>query len=700
MMKRILALLLCLVTVLAVFAGCAGNSDGKEDKGQYLTMYLTDILYDLDPANAYYNESTINVISLMFDTLFTLKDNGKVKKSLVKKYTIEEDPNANEYMMYLELAETYWSDNTLVSANDVVYAWKRILDVESSYEAAALLFDIKNARAAKEGECSIDDVAIYAEDTNLLSIQFEKPIDYDNFILNLTSLALAPLREDIAGKSSDWAKKPATMVTSGPFKLSKVNFSKNSGVTYSDINYDEAKKVGVNEKGDPIYEYFPATEPSNFGEQLINSFVLERNSYYYRNSEEEEALDKSVTPYQIIVDCSMSDADIKEAYDKGTILYIGDIPLSLRNEMKDIAVIEDALSTHTYFLNENAFIDDGTETGSQLFANKTVRQALSMAIDREAIAASVVYAKAATGLVPYGVFESGSAKSSFRDKCTENYENLTTNVEKAKSLLANEGINASKYSFSITVATYDEVHRLIAEAVAQAWNALGFNVTINTSGTIANNDYYKYTESVAGDICDDLYVEDLKNKSYEVIALDYCAISADPFSVLAPLAKAFSGQGMDMTDPENYKLTPHSTGYDSEEYNAIMETIFAEKNIAARADKYREAESILMEDMPIIPIIFNQNGYVISNQLKTGNKFIFWTTRSSYYYTNIFTKASVKKYDDYLVSCESFLVSKYDTYKTNPLSYFNNFKNDKKEPMSYEEFKGESSIYSYLFPSS
>ena len=178
-------------------------------------------------------------------------------------------------------------------------------------------------------------------------------------------------------------------------------------------------------------------------------------------------------------------------------------------------------------------------------------------------------------------------------------------------------------------------------------------------------------------------------------------MSVDPFSVLAPFAKAFSGQGMDMTDPENYQLTPHSTGYDSEEYNSLMETIFAEKNIAARADNYRNAEAILMEDMPVIPIIFNQSGYVVSDQLKMGNKFLFWTTKSCYYYTNIFTKASVKGYEDYLVTCESFLASKYDTFKTNPLSYFNNFVNEEtRQPMTYEEFKGESSTYSYLFPQS
>lgn len=700
MMKRAIALLLCLVMALAVFTGCSGKIDSdSDDKGQFITMYLADNLYDLDPANAYYNESTINVVSLLFDTLFKLDENGKVKKSLVKKYVIEEDENAGEYTLYLHLNDTNWSDNTAVSANDIVYAWKRILDVEASYQAAPLLYDIKNARAAKEGECSIDDLAIYAEDTTLLSIQFERPIDYDQFMLNLTSLALAPLREDIVAKSDDWAKKPGTMVTSGPFKLSRIAFSENSENRYSDIHYDIVTPIDQNTSTSR-----PATEEDGakeYNEQLINSFVLERNTYYYRDSEKEEKLDKAVTPYKIVVDCAMSDEDIKEAYDQGTILYIGDIPLSLRDSLKDEAVVEDALSTHTYILNENAFINDGTDTGTQLFANKAVRQALSLAIDREAIAQSVVYAKAATGLIPNGVFETNSAKKTFRETCNENYEYLAHNLDSAKSILSSAGIDASKYSFSITVAAYDEVHCLIAEAVAAAWNSLGFKVSVNKRGTIPNNEYYKYTNSVPTDICDDLYAEDLKYNSFEVLAIDSTAISADPFSVLAPYAKAFSGQGMDMSDPENYKLTPHMSGYDSEEYNELMEKIFAEKTITARADDYRKAEKILMEDLPVIPIVFNQSGYVIGKDLKLGNKVLFWTTRSNYYYNNVFEKASVKDYEEYLVTCEKFLASKYDTYKENKLSYFSVFVKDgemgQKIPMTYEEFKKESSNYSYLF---
>ena len=225
MMKRIFALLLCAATLLSCLTFVSCGNDDEEDKGQYITTYLTDNVYDLDPAKAYTNEALANVVSLMFDTLFKLDSNGKVKKSLVKDYVIEENEAADEYKMQLYLRDTNWSDGTAVSANDIVYAWKRLLEVDANYEAASLLFDIKNARAAKEGDCSIDDVRIYPAEQQMLEIYFEGKIDYDQFLLNLTSLALAPLRDDIVSKSDDWAKKPGTMVCSGPFKLGRINMT-------------------------------------------------------------------------------------------------------------------------------------------------------------------------------------------------------------------------------------------------------------------------------------------------------------------------------------------------------------------------------------------------------------------------------------------------------------------------------------------
>ena len=687
MSKRIIALLVCLLICFSAMAGC---SRGKipvtaEDKGEQIIMYLSENVYDLDPTRAYVNEATRSVVSLLFDTLFVLDEKGKVQNSLAKEYSIKEDPNADEYYMYIELADSNWSDNTPVTADDVVFAWKRVLSFKDSYNTAALLFDIKNARAYNEGEVSKDDIGLTA-DGKTVTIQFEKPIDYDQFILNLTSLALAPLREDKVGgnKSDDWAKKPGTMVTSGPFKLARISFTNKSGTRYDDFNYTSTSKVG----SETIYDTSVKAESQRFREQLVTNFVLERNAYYYRNSEKDKMLDVSVTPYRIIVDCSMSDEDIKEAYDNGTILYMNDIPVSLRDDYKHQAIVKDSLSTSVCYFNQNAEID-----GEKLFAIKEVRQALSMAIDRNAIKEALVFAEVADGLVAPGMFDTNSPKSLFRDVASGSYKYLGKNIDEAEKLLKSAGVDASDYSFELTVTAYDESHKLIAEMIVDAWCELGFDVEINLRGTIANNDYYKPTDSIPTDICDDLYAEDLRDGKFEVILLDLVAPSVDPFSVLAPFALQFSGSGMDMSVADSYELTPHITGYNSEEYNSLIEAIYNEKTTANRSANLHKAEEILMEDMPVMPIVYNKTAYMINKDLKLnngigGNK---WT---SYYGAESLKKMTVKNFDDYVAKVASFIESKFDTYKEDPLSYFGS---DSYSVLTFEQFKEESSNYAYFF---
>ena len=672
MMKRIFALLLCAATLLTslAFVGCE-DEDKEEDKGQYITTYLTDNVYDLDPAHAYTNEALANVVSLMFDTLFKLDENGKVKKSLVKEYVIEENEAAGEYKMQLYLKDTNWSDGTAVSANDIVYAWKRLLEVDANYEAASLLFDIKNARAAKEGDASIDDVRIYPAEQTMLEIYFEGKIDYDQFLLNLTSLALAPLRDDIVSKSDDWAKKPGTMVCSGPFKLGRVNVKTSTEEKYYDATHKYKDANGFDKVGD------------EFWKQTVTDFMLERNIYYYRDYEEDR-LNKSVTPYKICVDCSLTEEQLTAMYDAGMVMYISDIPLALRKDgsiATDAVVAEKSMSTNSIYLNQNAIIDNGTEEGAKLFADAKVRQALSLAIDRDAIVNAVVYAQVATGLVPNGVYEADSAKTSFRDACTTAYEFLKTDTSAAAALLQEAGIKPSSYTFELTVAAYDEVHCAIADIIVANWAALGFNVTAKKIGTIRNNDYYKYTDSTPEDICDDLYAEELRGGTFEAILFDYVAFSPDAFSVLSSFAKPFSGRGMDMSNPDEYLLTPHITGYDNEDYNVLMEEIFAEKIIANRAENLRKAEGILMNDMPIIPVVFNYSATVTNSKLKGEDV--------DYYNVLSFKKCKIGSYDKYLAAGKAYITEHFSELKfteSNECAY-----------TQFDLFKTANTIYSQYF---
>ena len=59
MSKRMIALLMCAAMLITCFAGCSVKKlDEDPDPGAFITMYLTDDIFDFDPANAYNNTDT------------------------------------------------------------------------------------------------------------------------------------------------------------------------------------------------------------------------------------------------------------------------------------------------------------------------------------------------------------------------------------------------------------------------------------------------------------------------------------------------------------------------------------------------------------------------------------------------------------------------------------------------------------------
>lgn len=600
-MKKILALILCFIMIIASFAGCGGKGEDEID-GAHIKMYLSDPVYNFDPAESYKNESALRMTSLLFDNLFILNKDGKVEKSLVKNYKY----NEAEKTLFIELrTDTFWSDGNAINANDVVFAWQRLLSPENSFEAASLLFDIKNAQAAKAGDVTVDDVGISALNNTDIQITFEdKAIDLNSFLVKLTSYALVPLREDVLSRvavANDWAKSPTLMVSSGPFRLRSVSYApENAGVT------------------------------------------LERNAYYRRNFME-DAVDKAVTPFRLIVDYTKTGEQITTAFENGEIFFIGDIPLAARSkysidEWKKHANVTDALSTHSYILNQNAEIN-----GEKLFANANVRAALSLVIDRATIAQTVVFAEPASGIVPNGVFNENKKDSLFRDKASNSISS-SPNKDAALAKLAEANITPSKYSFKISVPAYDDVHIKIAELVAAAWSDLGFKVSVEKINTVDNLDKALSTGEKIGGVKDDIFAEKLIAGDFQVAAIDFVAYSADALSFLAPFAFGYSGNATSHSQSPEFTTKPHISGYNSDAYNQKIEAAFAEASSAGRAALLHEAEDILIADLPIIPIVFNKNATMQSKDLSS--------VSSTYYGTSIFTKAKLKDFEKYLPAAQ------------------------------------------------
>ena len=700
MLKKIIALLLCVLMLIPFFSSCAKRDEN--DMGPMIVMYMPDEIYNFDPAYAYYNSSTLNIVSMLFETLFKLDDKGIIQPALVDSYEYIENPAKNEYKMVIMLKDTCWSNKDPITTDNVMYTFKRLLNPKNSFEAASLLFDIKNARAVKEGDVTVDDLGVEANSSKMLTITFEGAIDVDAFLLNLTSVATAPLPESHIEKDADWAKKGATMICSGPFKLGKtryVNVSKddyNTVVDKSDeaafANKDVVKDdYALDEWGNVMTGANPYVEVKR-----LSYFVLERNSYYYRDVEKDD-IDESVVPHRLLVNCMLSAEELEQEFQDNRLFYIGNIPVSMRQNSNSTvmqnAKTSDAMSTFSLYLNEKAVIN-----GVELFANKDVRQALSLAIDREAIASAVVFAKAATGIVPNGVFEAGASKKklfffteeadTFRNNANNSLISTTASPDAARALLAQAGIVPENYSFSINVACYDETNVIATEMIAESWRGLGFKVTVNKVKAIQNNDVLKAIandkDPIMKDMCDDLFVESITRKTFEVVAFDYVAFSADAFSVLANFAKSFAGMQYDM---ENYVLEPHFTGYDSVEYNNLMEAVYyipyfasldretsqdflgiydtkeefqatydavkaiyekygitpttkVEEWKTQKATLLHKAEELLISDMPVIPVLFNQHVSSYDSELLTD-------MTSNYYVPDLFTETMLENYLDY-----------------------------------------------------
>ena len=701
MLKKVIALLLCVLMMIPFFSSCSKRDEN--DMGPMITMYLTDEIYNFDPFYAYYNSSTLNIVSLLFETLFKLDENGVVQNALVDTYEYVEDAEKDTYKMVMLLKDTCWSNKDPITTDNVIYTWKRLLNANNSFEGASLLFDIKNARAVKEGNVTIDDLGVEANSSKMLTIYFEGPIDVDAFLLNLTSVLTAPLPESHIEKDADWAKKGSTMICSGPFKLGKTEYV---NVDENNVEVDKLDPNKMVVRDDyALDEWGNLTKATYSDVKKLSYFVLERNSYYYRNPEE-DPIDESVIPHRLLVNCRMSAEEIESEFQNNKIFYIGNIPCSMRANsgstvMQNVKT-SDSMSTFSLYLNQNAMISDGTENGSTLFASKEVRQALSLAIDRTAIANAVVFASAATGFVPNRVFEAGASQKKlfstkeaalFRDNANNTLVSNTANLAAAQALLATAGVTPANYSFTMNVASYDDVNILATNMIAESWRQLGFNVTVNLVQTIQNNDVLKAIakekENKMTDICDDLFVESITRSTFEVVAFDYTAFSPDAFSVLSSFAKSFAGMAVDMKS-EDYAMSAHRTGYDSVEYNNLIEAIYYVPYFAsldretsssflgiyetkeefqatydavkAVYDKYgitpttkveewktqkaallHKAEELLLTDLPIIPVLFNQHADAYSGEQLTD-------VSSNYYVPTLFTEVMLENYLDYTYS--------------------------------------------------
>ena len=552
-MKRIVSLILTLVMLFGALTTLVSCGQPKDD-GAEINIYLGSQVFDFDPSDYYVSSNAERILALIYEPLFTIKKNGKIKCAAADSYEVDE----KERKIIIDIRESYWSDNIKVKASDFVYAWcERIINPANPNPAAALFLDIEGVREAMNGG-SVSDVGIKATSSDQLVLTYRDGADYERILKNLASVATAPVRQDIVSSAeTTWSK--SSVVSNGAFKLKMYDY------------------VEINNRQELVFE-------------------LTRNVGYHQDFKAKD-YDNKVNPGMLYGSVTLEGSKTAVKYsdieDKVTFV-MADASLADRAEYKDKADVADDTSVYTYVFN----------TALPLFADVNVRLALSAAIDREAIIEAITFGKAADGFIPD---VSGGSD--------EAYISSTANLTKAQQYLAQADQNVVNNHREITLSIdSDEQSKAIAEIVKKAWEKLGFYVTVEplsavttefADGSQATDSGIQYlVKSVA-----------MGTMSFDVMAVDWQTYSVDALAGLASLTSHLNGMGRNLVagtpgiggTANSSSARSNLASWQDETYDQLVLEASACVDAEERAELLAAAEKYLMEQMPVCPLVFNQS---------------------------------------------------------------------------------------------
>ena len=555
-MKKSLSLFLALIMIFGALTTLT-SCGAPKNAGAEINIYLGSQPFDFDPSDYYVSANAEQILSLMYEPLFSINEKGKLKLAAAKDYEVDKE----ERKIVITIRESYWSDSLKVKAADFYYAWcERIINVSNPNPAAALFLGIEGVEEVLHGVGNLSDVGIRVTEMDEITITYCEGVNYETILKNLASVATAPVRQDIVEPAETyWSKSTNTIVTNGAFKLK---------------SYDEDE----------------------------GSFELTRNLGYHQMYNVKD-YDNKVRPALLYGTFTCAGDDISVSYkdiqDKVTFIMT-DASLAEREQYKKKADVADHTSTYTYVFN----------TTHPLFQDANVRRALSAAIDREAIIKAITFGKAADGFVPD---VSGGAKEDFISTTANKAE-----AEKYLALVSKDLIESNK-SFTLTIDS-DEESKKIAEIVEKAWEDLGFDVTVKVAmpengnvgdtTTIDSGIQYLIKDASYGKRNFDVIAVD-----WQTYSVDATAALASLTSNLNGMGKEYT-QG----DPANgtadtSKARSNVAGWADAEYDSLVAAAVAATTKKDRAAKLAAAEKYLVEQMPVCPIVFNQSFVFSSSKI-------------------------------------------------------------------------------------
>ena len=515
-----------------------GEAAGSTEAGETgFTVQLGPNPETLDPAlNASIDGS--NTLLTIEEPLLIIDENNEVQPGQAESYTVSDDGLTWTFTLRDGLK---WSDGSDLTAADFEYSFKRIASPDTAAPYAetvvGMIDGYQDAIGNPDADGNMttdpdwDALNVHAsEDGKTLTIQLSYPCSYfDKLAAFVTT---APVQQATVEANGDaWCTEPDTFLCNGPYMIT---------------------------------EWTPSER-----------IVLSKNPYYVGGWDSSKIVSDTIT-LLLLEDSSASYA----AYNSGEAQLVKDVPT---DEIPSLTRVEDGGDFYldeimgTYYITLN----DQKEP----FTDVRVRKALSLAIDRDYVANTIMQGiyTPATALVGPGIVDN---EGYFMDNANggEPYigDDYEANLEEAKQLMAEAGYPDGEGFPTITYSANDAGYHIpVAEYLQQAWGELGITMNI---------DKVEWSSFIpmrrAGD--------------YDI---------------------SRNGWSMDYNDPSNMLelFTTNNGNNDGKYANPAFDKVIEESRVADKAthfEKLHEAEDILMNDAACIPVAYYNDFWLQSPSLK------------------------------------------------------------------------------------
>lgn len=518
----------------ATSGSAAGSTAGGTNTAGFTVQYGSNP-ETLDPAlNSAIDGA--NTIITIFEPLLLINENNEVIGGQAESWEASEDGLTWTFTMRDGLK---WSDGTDLNAKDFEYSFKRMVDPNTAapyaetclgmidgFEEAAGFPDADGNPTAEPNPDALNVKA--SDDGKTLTIVLSYPCSY--FDKMAAFATMSPVQQATVEANGDaWCTSPDTFVSNGPYMIT---------------DWTPSERI-----------------------------VLTKNPNYVGGWDSSKIVSDTIT-LLLLEDSSASYA----AYNSGEAVLVKDVPT---DEIPSLTKAEDGGDFYvdtilgTYYVSLNLQRD--------AFKDAKVRKALSLAIDRDYVANTIMqgtYSAADSIVGPGIVDESGY----FHDNGNAPYisADYEANLAEAKKLLEEAGYPNGEGYPTIEYSTNDAgYHVPLAEYLQQAWGDLGITLTINKM------EWSSFTPA-------------RRAGEYDV---------------------ARNGWVMDYNDPSNMlDLFCSGNGNNDGKYaNPDFDAAIDASRVADSAEHFAQlhkAEDILMEDTGCLPIAYYNDYWLQSPTLK------------------------------------------------------------------------------------